>query len=77
MRQFVLNWLLAIDRLVNTVLLGNPNETLSQRLGRAQNAGSRPACVVCRWLNVINANHCAWSLEPGPSIGREIWRWVK
>ena len=75
-RQIVLNALLATDRLLNALLLGDPSETVSQRLGRAQVAGNRVAAVVCLALNAINRDHCAWSLQPGPSIGREIWRWT-
>jgi len=32
--QFVFNYLLAVDQLLNTLLLGHPDETLSSRLGR-------------------------------------------
>jgi hypothetical protein len=74
-RQLALNWLLALDRLGNCVLLGDPSETISQRLGRAENAGNRIAWAVCRVLNVINPDHCQWSLEPGPSIGKQLWNW--
>lgn len=73
--QYALNIGIALDRLVNAVLRGNPSETLSQRLGRAQAAGSRRACIVCRLLDLINPRHCAWSLLPGPSLGKELWDW--
>ena len=74
-RQLVLNGLLAADRAANALLLGDPNETISQRLGRAENAGNRVAWALCRVLNVINRDHCQWSLQPGPSIGRQLWDW--
>ena len=32
--RFVVNYLLAIDQLANTLLLGHPDETISSRLGR-------------------------------------------
>lgn len=74
-RQIALNFLLASDRLLNALTLGDPSETVSQRLGRAQRVGNRIAIALCRVLNVINANHCEWSLQPGPSIGAEVWHW--
>ena len=74
-RQIVLNTLLMMDHTLNTMLLGDPNETVSQRLGRAENAGNRIAWALCRALNIINTNHCQWSLQPGPSIGKQLWDW--
>jgi hypothetical protein len=34
MMQYVFNQFLAIDQLLNTILMGHPDETLSSRLGR-------------------------------------------
>lgn len=34
--RYVINLLLAIDQLTNTILLGHPDETLSSRLGKAK-----------------------------------------
>ena len=34
-KRYVINLLLAVDQLANTVLLGHPDETLSSRLGRS------------------------------------------
>jgi len=33
--RFTVNYLLAIDQLCNTILMGHPDETISSRLGRA------------------------------------------
>lgn len=73
-RHYALNIGLAMDRLANAALLGNANETLSQRTARAELAGNRIARLACRLLGLIDRNHCAWSLEPG-TIGMEIWSW--
>ena len=35
--QIIFNLFLAIDQLINTLLLGHPDETLSSRLGRTKN----------------------------------------
>jgi hypothetical protein len=34
--RFIFNLFLSIDQMVNTLLLGHPDETLSSRLGRAK-----------------------------------------
>ena len=34
--KFIYNLLLALDQLLNTLLLGHPDETLSSRLGRSK-----------------------------------------
>lgn len=72
--QFVINVLLAFDRLVNAVLLGDPNATLSQRFALAERAGKRVGIVACRVLGWFAKDHCAHSLTPGSS-GRELWAW--
>lgn len=82
--QLVKNAALALDRFGNALLLGNPNETISQRLGRAELDGSMPVRIlakgICKVLSLISreAAHCQWALDPTrPSIGREIWPWSK
>lgn len=74
-RQYVINQLLSFDHVINSLLLGDPNETLSQRTARAARYGKKLAKVICWCLNIINKNHCEWSLQPGPSIGKEIFAW--
>ena len=73
-RHYVLNIALAVDRLLNAALLGNANETLSQRTARAELAGNKFAKLACRIIGLVDRNHCAWSLEPG-TVGSEIWPW--
>ena len=75
-RHYALNIGLAVDRLVNAILLGNANETLSQRTARAELAGSKLARLACRAINLVDRNHCTWSLEPG-TVGVEIWQWSR
>lgn len=53
------NILVALDQLANTVVLGDPDETLSSRMGKAVRANR---CVLCRglcWLiGRFDPNHC-------------------
>lgn len=74
--QYGYNYLLILDKLGNTVLLGDPNETLSRRTARARDAGDRFGRIGCAILEFFSKNHCAWSLEPG-SLGRELWSWSR
>lgn len=55
-------WFVAVDQLLNTLALGDPDETLSSRLGKAS---SRCALcrAICRLLSRIDARHCEKSIE--------------
>ena len=74
--QYALNLLLALDKGLNTLLGGDPSETLSRRLGRAEDAGSTLAGYACWVLGVFSKNHCTWSEQPGTE-GKEVWSWSK
>lgn len=55
------NHLVALDRYANSLLGGNPNETISSRLGR-----ERKKCkfcrFVCRFLHFFDQDHCDKSI---------------
>lgn len=61
--QYIHNLLIAIDQFANTICGGDPDETISSRLGKAQGRGSRFACVLCRLLDVFDKNHCHNSVD--------------
>lgn len=63
MSGYFLNIAVAIDQFANTILGGNPRETISQRAAKARNAGKRWGCLLCRILDRIQPNHCTNSLE--------------
>jgi len=51
--------IVGIDRLGNTLLGGDPNMTLSGRMGRDIQQGRCLACKgICWLLNKIQVNHC-------------------
>lgn len=52
------NLLIAFDQLLNAILGGNPDETLSHRAKRARDAGRRWGCVLCRVLDLFDRDHC-------------------
>jgi hypothetical protein len=62
--KYVWNLLIALDQFVNTVLLGDPDETVSSRAAKAAAKGKRWGCVLCRLLDYVQKDHCITSLEP-------------
>ena len=85
LRQLGLNLALFADLAGNTLLAGNPRETISMRTARARIAGDRWAGVACRVLTWIGAklgskvgDHCTWALdESSGSIAAEVWHWSR
>lgn len=50
----------AFDRLVNTLIGGSPNHTISARMGIAIKAGKCRLCKpICRLLSLVHLDHCA------------------
>lgn len=64
MRSYFLNLLIALDQLGNAIVAGDPDETISSRAGKAQRAGRRWGCILCRMLDWFERDHCAKSIEP-------------
>lgn len=58
--RYIWNVLVSIDQLANTVLGGDPDMTLSGRMGRDVRNGRCRACrLICWLLNKIDPKHCA------------------
>lgn len=80
MSQYLLNLAMGIDQFVSTLLGGHPDDTVSQRLGRAHLAGNQkvePFRIAVDFLARVlvgEIDHCVKSLE-GKSSAREIWNW--
>ena len=91
MIRFIINIFLAYDQLVNTFLLGHPDETLSSRLGRT--IGKERYFWVKPFRKFVDflfffdkdkeRNHCERSIMPLEQqnfrelINYEIWSWNK
>lgn len=81
MRQYLVNLLMGIDQFVSTILGGHPDDTISQRLGRAKVHGGG---VVVNFFSLTvdsiayflagESNHCVASLS-GKTSAKEIWNW--
>ena len=65
MRRYIWNLLIAVDQFFNAAFGGDPDETISSRLGKAHRNGT------CNWfqkrlcdlLDWIDPNHCIDSIE--------------
>ena len=58
--------LISIDQLLNTVLGGWPDETISSRLGKKARKGNRYAKVACWLIGKLlfsNTSHCSDAIE--------------
>lgn len=68
---YLKNVLVVFDCLVNTLALGDPNETISSRSGKAmvyeQTLQVPPTwgwgCRMCSFLAIFQENHCAKAIE--------------
>lgn len=58
MKQYLRNLRIALSQLLNAVLLGDPDETLSARLGRAAMRGSKWGRWLYVALNWAQPDHC-------------------
>ena len=89
MGQYAFNLFFAIDTFASTILGGDPDDTISERLGRAYLARTTlsipHAAVICIARDIVdglalivtlghNKNHCVWSLT-GNSGCQEVWSW--
>ena len=61
--KYLWNILISLDQFINVLLLGDPDETISSRAGKAMQEGKRWGCVLCRVLDVFQKDHCLKSLE--------------
>ncbi len=58
MRRVIFSLLILLDVCINHLFNGRV-ETISSRAGRARASGRTWGCVLCRWLDSIDPDHCA------------------
>ena len=65
--RYFKNVLISIDQLGNTLIGGDPDETISSRAGKSvqRNSSNRGGVwyVLCRMLHWIDKNHCLDAIE--------------
>lgn len=65
LKKWFWNVLIGIDQFFNSLTLGDPDETISSRMGKHIKEGKCKLCkIVCYFLDKIDPNHCAKSIEP-------------
>jgi hypothetical protein len=68
MGKYFWNILISIDQFFNTLMAGDPDETISGRMGRWHNMGgwrAKIATPICWFLGKLDSGHCADSIEEG------------
>jgi hypothetical protein len=75
--QYAYNLCVAGSQFTNTVLGGDPDETLSSRLGRADRAGIPVVAygVAPAVDLLLGADHCQESIEDSEARLQEVWSW--
>jgi len=61
-KKYGWNILISIDQLVNTIFGGDPDETLSSRMGKREKT-CKICYVICMILNLFQKDHCIKSEE--------------
>jgi hypothetical protein len=63
--RYIFNILIAIDQLFNAILFGDPDETISSRIGKKIRAGTKNKflIVVAKILDWIDPNHVIKTIE--------------
>jgi len=75
------NILLWLDQGLNVLLMGDPDETVSRRAGRARLKGKTWGCLLCKVLDWIDPRHCETSVlgddehEGMNSVAKMVGRW--
>lgn len=62
--RYIMNWLRWWDQGLNVLTGGDSLETLSSRAGKGQREGKKWACILCRFLDLFQRDHCARSINP-------------
>ncbi len=75
MRRYVFNVLLGLDQFLSVLTGGDPDETVSSRVGKAAQAGSRTGLAL-EWCldGVFGRGHCRSSVEADEGKDR-LARW--
>jgi hypothetical protein len=63
MKQYLWNLLILIDETANTLTGGDPGETVSSRAGKAMKEGKAWGCILCRFLDLFQKDHCIISIN--------------
>jgi hypothetical protein len=62
-KRYIWNLLISIDQLANSILGGDPDETISSRMGKRARQGDKFGIMLCRLLDIFDKGHCKKSIE--------------
>lgn len=62
-RLYIWNHLVCLDQWINVWLGGDPDETLSSRMGKRPHESCGICHFLCKWLNVFEQDHCNKAVE--------------
>jgi hypothetical protein len=63
-KHYIWNILISIDQFFNAMLAGDPDETISSRMGKNIAKKNCPICnLICKFLNLFQKDHCVKSIE--------------
>jgi hypothetical protein len=63
MRRYIFNLLITLDQFGNTIMGGDPDETISSRLAKLNRSGNKIGIIGCKILDKFQEGHCEKSLE--------------
>lgn len=63
MKRYFFGILCGVSVLINALVGGEPIETVSYRSAKANRAGKRWGCVMCRFLDLFHRRHCRSSIR--------------
>lgn len=64
MKRYFWNILISIDQFANTLFNGDPDETISSRIGKKVKNGKRGwRYSLCMFLSLLDRDHCIKSIE--------------
>ncbi len=70
--RYIMNWLRWLDEGLNVLTGGDANETMSSRAGKGVKEGKRWACVLCKFLDLFQRDHCQRSINPDDGANATI-----
>jgi len=74
-KQYFMNWMILLDLAGNTLFGGDPQETISSRLGKAvYKHDNKWAYYACRLLSWFDKQHCLGAIDKHAG-DKAIWRW--
>lgn len=62
-KKYLWNLLVWLDIGLNVLFAGDPRETVSSRAGKAARKGKQWGCVLCKFLDWFEKNHCELSIK--------------